>query len=192
MYNQKIANIFDIIQDHSRLGFENKLLENKSGRILLRSTGLLYKFLPTNQGVFKPTFYNFYTSHLRWNSTTYRPRTECSISQFVKTNCTQSIFRTINRGQFSETVQKISKITHTASWLSFLWCELSVSSSVWMTFNKVTLQLNNEFIIIIFGFLMVSGITMCNLIKRLIRATFFSTPASDVHERWKQTARTSD
>ena len=32
--------------DHSRLG-----LENKSGRILLRSTGLLYKFLPTNLGV---------------------------------------------------------------------------------------------------------------------------------------------
>ena len=28
----------------------------------------------------------------------YRPRTECSISQFFKKNCTQSIFRTINRG----------------------------------------------------------------------------------------------
>ena len=26
---------------------------------------------------------------------------------------------------------------------------------------------------------------MCNLIKRLIRATFLSTPASDVHERLK-------
>ena len=57
--------------DHSRLGLENKFLENKSGRIFLRSTGLLYKFLPTNLGVFKPTFYNFYTSHLRWNSTIY-------------------------------------------------------------------------------------------------------------------------
>ena len=71
MYTQKIANIFDHIQDHSRLGLENKFLENKSGRIFLRSTGLLYKFLPTNLGVFKPTFYNFYTSHLRWNSTIY-------------------------------------------------------------------------------------------------------------------------
>ena len=66
---KKIANIFDHIQDHSRLGIENKLLVNKSGRIFLRSTGLLYKFLPTNLGVCKPTFYNFYTSHLRWNST---------------------------------------------------------------------------------------------------------------------------
>ena len=30
MYTQKIANIFDHIQDHSRLGIENKFLENKS------------------------------------------------------------------------------------------------------------------------------------------------------------------
>ena len=69
MYTQKIANIFDHIQDHSRLGLENKFLENKSGRIFLRSTGLLYKFLPTNLGVCKPTFNTLYTSHLRWNST---------------------------------------------------------------------------------------------------------------------------
>ena len=58
--------------DHSRLGLENKFLENKSGRIFLRSTGLLYKFLPTNLRVCKPTFYTFYTSHLRWNSTMRR------------------------------------------------------------------------------------------------------------------------
>ena len=49
--------------------------------------------------------------------------------------------------------------------------------------NRVTLQHNNEFIITFFCFLMVSVITMCNLIKRLIRATFLSTPASDVHKR---------
>ena len=53
-----------------------------------------------------------------------------------------------------------------------------------MNFNRVTLQHNNEFIIIIIiCYLMVSVITMCNLIKRFIRATFLSTPASDVHER---------
>ena len=51
MYTQKIANIFDHIQDHSRFGLENKFLENKSRRIFLRSTGLLDKFLPTNLGV---------------------------------------------------------------------------------------------------------------------------------------------
>ena len=32
MYTQEIANIFDHIQDHSRLDLENKFLENKSGR----------------------------------------------------------------------------------------------------------------------------------------------------------------
>ena len=44
MYTQTITNIFDDIQDHSRLGLENKFLENKSCRIFSRSTGLLYKF----------------------------------------------------------------------------------------------------------------------------------------------------
>ena len=54
-----------------------------------------------------------------------------------------------------------------------------------MNFNGDTLQHNKEFIIIIFCYLMVPVIiiTMCNLIKRLIRATFLSTPARDVHER---------
>ena len=40
---------------------------NKSGRFFLRSTSLLYKFLSTNLGACKPTFYTSYTSHLRWN-----------------------------------------------------------------------------------------------------------------------------
>ena len=38
-----------------------------------------------------------------------------------------------------------------------------------MNFKRVTLQHNSEFIIIIFCYLMVLVITMCNLIKRLIR-----------------------
>ena len=62
-----------------------------------------------------------------------------------------------------------------------------------MNFNRVTLQHKNEFnIIIIICYLMVSVITMCNLIKRFIRATFLSTPASDVHERGEITAQTSN
>ena len=53
-----------------------------------------------------------------------------------------------------------------------------------MNFNRVTPQHNNEFIIIIFCYLiMVSAITMCNLIKHLIRVTILSTPASDVDEQ---------
>ena len=72
------------------------------------------------------------------------------------------IFRTINRGLFSETVQKIFKITHTASRFSFL--VRAVWSSVCMNFNRVTLQHNNEFIIIIFCYFMVLVITIYNLI----------------------------
>ena len=52
-----------------------------------------------------------------------------------------------------------------------------------MTFKRVTLQHNSEFIYFFFGYLMVLVITMCNLIKRLIRESFLSTTASDVHER---------
>ena len=69
-----------------RLGLENKFSENKSGQIFLRSTGLLYKFLPTNLGVCKPTFYD---SEVKQYYLSYRPQTECRISQFFKTNYTQ-------------------------------------------------------------------------------------------------------
>ena len=41
-----------------------------------------------------------------------------------------------------------------------------------MNFKRVTLQHNNEFNIIIFCYLMVSVITMCILIKRVIRDIF--------------------
>ena len=39
---------------------QNKFLENKSGGIFLRSTSLLYKFLPTNLGVCKPPNSRYY------------------------------------------------------------------------------------------------------------------------------------
>ena len=71
MYTQKIANNFNHIQHHSRLGLENNSWKTNQAEFFLRSTGLLYNSLPTNLGACKPTFYNFYTSHLRWNSTIY-------------------------------------------------------------------------------------------------------------------------
>ena len=103
MYTQKIANIFDHIQDHSRLGLESKFLENKSRQIFLRSTGLLYKFLPTNLGVFKPTLYNFYTPHLRWNSTIYH--TELGQNAVFHNFHSVNIQDEPNRSQISENFQ---------------------------------------------------------------------------------------
>ena len=87
--------------DRSRLGLENKFLENKSGRIFC--VRQVYKFLPINLGACKPFFYLFiflYTTseekeYYEALFLSYRPRTKCSISQFFKTNCIHSIFRTI-------------------------------------------------------------------------------------------------
>ena len=49
-----------MILDHSTLG-----VENKSGRIYVRQV-YFKKILPTSLGTCKPTFYTFYTPHLRW------------------------------------------------------------------------------------------------------------------------------
>ena len=153
--------------DYSRLRLENKFLHGRQIRAnFLRSTSLLYKILPTNLGVCKPTFYILFIHHI-WGERvyyealylSYRPWTECSISPFFKTNCTQSIFGTINPGLFNgETVQKISKITYTASRFSFLTsAKLAVRAvwSVWMNINRVTLQHNKEHnILCLFFYLM--------------------------------------
>ena len=175
--------------DHNRLGLENKFLENKSGRIFLRSTSLLYKILPTNLEVSKPTFYTFYTSHLREYYEalylSYRPRTKCSISQFFKTNCTQSIFTTINRGLLAKlfkqyTASRFSLSTSAKFAVRAVW-------SVWMNINRVTLQHNKQFFMLIFLF---NGfITMCNLKKCLIRAAFKVLLEAMFMNDWKQTAQ---
>ena len=106
-----------------------------------------------------------------------RPRTECSISQFRNTKCTHSIFRTIDRGTrglLAKPLKKISKITYIP--FSLLQSELW---SCLMNINRVTLQHNKEFIMVVF-YLMV--LSTCNLQKRLFDTRgILSTPASDVH-----------
>ena len=121
----------------------------------------------------------------------YRPRTiECSISQFSKTNCTQSIFRTINRGLLAKPFKKFPKSpirpagSHNFWQAPNLQCELW--SIVWMNINRVTLQHNKEFIMVIF-YLMV--LSMCNLQKRLIRAAFWVLLQAMFMNDWKQTAQ---
>ena len=170
--------------DHSRLRLENKFLESKSGRIVLRSTSLLYKILPTYLGACRPTFYTFNKSHLRWNSTmrrcflSYRPRTECSVSQFCNTNCTHKNIqeRWKHAWTFSETVKNISKITYTASRYS-LW----QAPNEW-TITELRFHIIKNLLCLFFIYWFYNW--MCKLQKRLC-ARILSTPASDVHERLK-------
>ena len=89
--------------DHSKLGLENKFLKKKSGRIFCFRQVYFTKSCQQIWGVWSNLLYFLYiTSEVKQYYEvlylSYRPWTECSISQFFKANCTQSIFRTINRG----------------------------------------------------------------------------------------------
>ena len=107
--------------DHSRLGLENKFLENKSGRIFLAFDGFTLQIRANkSEGVqTNLLFFLYITSEVKQYFLSYRPRTEYGISQFFNVQDDQS-------WAFSETVQKISKITHTASRFSFLVRAVSV------------------------------------------------------------------
>ena len=125
--------------DHSRLGLENKFLENKSGRIFLRSTSLLYKICGlTNLGACKITYYTFYTSHLRWNSTMRRCFYHTDLGQnavfhnfAIQIALIQYSGRSKHAWAFSETAKKFPK-----SPIRPAGCELW---SVWMNINRVTI-----------------------------------------------------
>ena len=129
-------------------------------------------------------YFLYITSEVKQYYVSYRPLTECSISQFFKTNCTQSISRTFNRGLLTKPVQKISKITYTASRFSLL----ASANLQWTLIVRVTLQRNKEFIIFIF-FLFNAVKTMCNLKKRLMRAAFWVLQQAMFMNDWKQTAQ---
>ena len=109
----------------------------------------------------------------------YRPWTECSISQFFKTNCTQSIFRTINPELLSRNRSKNSQ-KHLYGQPVLTFDERNFAVNI----NRVTLQHNKEFIMFIFLF---NGfITMCNLKKRLTRAAFWVLLQASMND-WQQT-----
>ena len=127
LYVQPKNSIAMMALDHSRLRLENKFLENKSGRIFLRSTSLLFRILPTSLETCEPTIYTFYTSHLNWNSTMRRCFYHSDLGQnAVFHNFTIHIAIIQYSGwskyawAFRETVKKISKITLTASGFSLL------------------------------------------------------------------------
>ena len=135
--------------DYSRLGLENKFLKNKSGRTFC--VRQVYQFTKSCQQI----FYTFYTSHLRWNSTTRRCIYHINLGKNANLTIIQDKLHLFNiqddqSWAFCETVQKISKITqYTAG--SHFWRAPNLQkcerwSGVWMKINTVTLQHNKEFI----------------------------------------------
>ena len=125
--------------DHSRLGVENKFLENKSGQIFCVQQVYFTNSCQQIWVCANQPFILFYTSSLRRKSTM-----RCC---FYHTDLVQNaVFHNFSRQiafiqysgpskqawTFSETVQKISKITH----LQFA-----------KKFKRVTLQHDKEFIV---------------------------------------------
>ena len=161
--------------DGSRLGLENKFLENKWSRIFLRSL----KNLPNNLGACKPTLYTFYA--LPEVKQYYEPlfyHTDLGQNTIfhnfeIRIALIQYSGRSKHTWAFSKTAKKISK-----SPILPAGCELW---SVWMNINRVTLQ---HVYFLFSGF-----ITMCNLQKRLIRAAFWVLLQAMFMNDWKQTAQ---
>ena len=136
--------------DHSRLGLENEFLENKSGRIFCARQVYLTKscqqlWLRVNQH-FILFIHHIWGETVIWGAVCII-QTSDKIQYFT---IFQDELHSVNiqddqSWAFSETVQKISKITYTASRFSLL-----VSAKFSVNIKRVTLQHNKEFIVFIF------------------------------------------
>ena len=85
--------------DHSRLGLENKFLENKSGRIFCVRQVYFTKscqqiWVRVNQP-FIPFIHHIWGETVLWGTVFIIQPSDSTISQFWNTNCIHSIFRTI-------------------------------------------------------------------------------------------------
>ena len=152
--------------DHSRLGLENKFLENKSGRIFCVRQVYFTKSCQQVWGRVNQPFILFI--HHIWGETVlFIIQTSDRMQYFT---IFQDKLHSVNiqddqSWAFSETVQKISKITYTASRFSLL-----TSAKFAVNINRVTLHHNKEFTFI---FLFNGFITMCIISWRVWYAQHF-------------------
>ena len=138
--------------DHSRLGWENKFLEKKSGRIVCVRQVYLTKscqqlWVCVNQH-FMLFIHHIWSETVIWGAV-FIIQTSDKMQYFTIFQDKLHSFNIQNRTKhawaFSKTVQKISKITYTASQFSFL-----TSAKFSVNIKKVTLQHSKEFIVFIF------------------------------------------
>ena len=134
--------------DHSRLGLENEFLENKSGRIFCVRQVYLTKscqqlWVRVNQH-FVPFIHHIWGETVIWGAV-FIIQTSDKMEYFTIFQDKLHSFNIQNRTKlawaFRKTVQKISKITYTASRFSFL-----TSAKFSVNIRRVTLQHNKEFI----------------------------------------------
>ena len=111
----------------------------------------------------------------------YRPQPECSISQFFKTNCTQSIFRTINRGLLAKPFKKFPKSPIRPAGSHFWRAPNLQWTLIELRFNIIKNLLR--------CFLFNGFITTCNVKKCSIRAAFWVLLQAMFMNDWKQTAQ---
>ena len=143
------------------------------------STSILYKILPTNLGCANQPFILF--MHHSWGETVLfiiQTSDRMQYSQFFKTNCTQTIFGTINRGLLAKPFKKFPKSTVRPAG-SHSWQAPNLQWTLTeLRFNII------EILLCLFFYLRV--LQRCVILKSVWYARHFElTPASDVHERLK-------
>ena len=158
--------------DHSRSGLENEFLENKSGRIfcvrqvyLTKSCQQLWERVNQHFILF---IHHIWGETVIWGAV-FIIQTSDKMQYFTIFQDKLHSFNIQNRTKhawaFSKTVQKISKITYTASRFSLL-----TSAKFSVNIKRVTLQHNKEFIVFIF-YLMV--LKRCVILKSIWYARHF-------------------
>ena len=175
--------------DHSRLGLENEFLENKLGRIFCVPQVYLTKscqqlWVRVNQH-FILFIHHIWGETVIWGAV-FIIQTSDKMQYFTifqdKLRSFNIQNRTKNAWAFSKTVQKISKITYTASRFSLL-------TSAKFSVNTKRVRFNIIKNLLCLFFLFNGFIRMCNLKKHLIRAAFWVLLQTMFMNDWKQTAK---
>ena len=146
--------------DHSRLGLENKFLENKAGQNFCVRQVYLTKSCQQIRGRVNQPF--ILSIHYNWNAVFCFVLFFVFCFFFIQTSERMQYFTIVQyklylfniqddrstRGILAKPLKKISKITYTASRFSLLTSAKFAVRAV--TTNRVTLQNNIEFIMFIF------------------------------------------